>query len=105
MRATITILTMTGALALGACSTSNQSLGDRLTTDAEARTALAESAVRGEKLIRKGEKLVNKGRKQIRRGENDVSEGRDLIREGEALLRQTRQTIEDANLDLGSPSA
>ena len=87
---TILALTLVGGLT--ACASSNPSLGEQLSADAQARTELADQAVRGEELIRRGERLVARGQRRVRRGENEVNEGRALIERGEGLVRDVRRS-------------
>lgn len=89
MRA-LKILALTALVPLAACS-ANQTLGEQLTEDARERTALAETAVEGERLIERGERLVKRGQRRVRRGEREVSEGRELIARGERQLRDARR--------------
>ena len=79
---------------IAGCTTSDPTLGERLTADAEARTSLAAKATEGERLVRRGEALVERGQKRVRRGEGEVSEGRELIERGERLLRETQRSID-----------
>ena len=89
MRA-LTVTALALLVSLAGCST-NPTLGEQLTEDARARTALAERAVEGERLIERGERLVARGQRRVRRGEGEVSEGRDLIARGERLVRDARR--------------
>ena len=82
------------AFVLAGCTTAEPTLGERLTADATARSALAERAVEGERLVERGEALVERGQRRVRRGEGEVSEGRALIERGERILRDTRRSVD-----------
>lgn len=81
-------------LALLTGCASDPSFGERLAADAQARTAVAERALEGERLVRRGEALIERGQRRIRRGEAEVREGRDAIERGEQLVREARREAE-----------